>query len=544
VRGHNAPTYFTITSDLKREQPAMTASGHTKATNMPTTNKKLALIAMICAVSMTFIDQTIVSIAIPDIQQDLHLSESGVQWIINGYLVALAALFALGGRVSDIFGHKRVVLIGVVIFAFASAMCGATPSGSWAEAWMIVWRVVQGAGAAFMFPAALAIVVSAYPREERGKAMAAFFGIAGGMTALGPLVGGYLIEYSWRAIFWIKIPVAIAAVFLTLKANPDNTKRPAPLDIKGAVLAAVGIGSLVLGLQQASVWGWTSTATIGCILIGLAAIALFVRVELHTEHPLMQVRIFSNGAFTTDALILFLISIAFVPMFLFASMYSQISRGFTASQAGLYIGIYFLGFIAAAQYGGRMLDKAGARLPVLIGCAVATIGFVLWAQSMTDLSGGDYSQWWRMVIAGAGMGLVLGPISTDALNRAPSTSYGEVTGITQTSRNIGASVGIAVLGTIMIAQNKVNIEDAFAKLGLSKSQADAVADSMTQQGGSAGGSGGGGAKAHQIMDAVQSSFAQTTQTVFYGMAAAMALAFIVTLVRLPKGKAPAAEILD
>ena len=128
-----------------------------------------------------------------------------------------------------------------------------------------------------MFPAALAIVVSAYPREERGKAMAAFFGVAGGMTALGPLVGGYLIEYSWRAIFWINVPVAIAAVVLTLMSNPDNTKRPAPLDVKGAVLAAVGIGSLVLGLQQASVWGWTSTATIGCILVGLAGIALFVR---------------------------------------------------------------------------------------------------------------------------------------------------------------------------------------------------------------------------------------------------------------------------
>ena len=120
---------------------------------------------------------------------------------------------------------------------------------------MIVWRVVQGAGAAFMFPAALAIVVSAYPREERGKAMAAFFGVAGGMTALGPLVGGYLIECSWRAIFWINVPVAIAAVVLTLMSNPDNTKRPAPLDVKGAVLAAVGIGSLVLGLQQASAVG-------------------------------------------------------------------------------------------------------------------------------------------------------------------------------------------------------------------------------------------------------------------------------------------------
>jgi hypothetical protein len=155
-----------------------------------TANKQLALMAMICAVSMTFIDQTIVSIAVPDLQTDLKLSESGVQWVVNGYLVALAALFALGGRVADIAGHRRVVLIGIAIFAVASAMCGATPDGSLAEAWMITWRVIQGAGAALMFPAALGIVVAAYPREERGKAMATFFGIAGAMTALGPLAGG------------------------------------------------------------------------------------------------------------------------------------------------------------------------------------------------------------------------------------------------------------------------------------------------------------------------------------------------------------------
>ena len=174
------------------------------------TNKKLALAAMICAVSMTFIDQTIVSIAVPELQKDLHLSESAVQWVINGYLVALAALFAFGGRIADIAGHKRMVLIGIGIFAGASALCGATPDGSIAEPWMIFLRVVQGAGAAIMFPAALAIVVAAYPQDERGKAMAAFFGIAGGLTAIGPLAGGFLIEISWRTIFWINVPVAIA----------------------------------------------------------------------------------------------------------------------------------------------------------------------------------------------------------------------------------------------------------------------------------------------------------------------------------------------
>ncbi len=513
------------------------------------TNKRLALAAMICAVAMTFIDQTIVSIAVPELQKDLHLSESAVQWVINGYLVALAALFAFGGRIADIAGHKRMVLIGIVVFAGASAMCGATPDGSIAEPWIIVWRVIQGAGAALMFPAALAIVVAAYPQNERGKAMAAFFGIAGGLTAIGPLAGGFLIEISWRTIFWINVPVAIAAVILTLLSKPDDTKRPAKLDYRGAVLAALGLGLLVLGLQQAADWGWDSPATIGSIVAGLALIAVFVRVELVTEPPLMQVRIFANKAFAADNIVLFLISIAFVPMFLFASMYSQISLGFSASNAGLYIGIFFGGYVIAAQWGGRMLDKMGARRPVLIGCAVAAAGFYLWAKSMTDLtSAEDWNQWWRIMIAGAGTGFILGPITTDALNRAPHTSYGEVTGITQTARNVGASLGLAILGTLLISQNRANVEDRLVggDLGLSKSQADQIAASLTQNGGGDASSAlsSGGAEAAKILGQIQEAFAHSTQTIFYGMAIAMLLALVVTLVRVPPGKAPEAEIVE
>ncbi|MCB0876428.1 MAG: MFS transporter [Solirubrobacterales bacterium] len=508
------------------------------------TNKKLALAAMICAVAMTFIDQTIVSIAIPDLQKDLKLGESGAQWIVNGYLVALAALFLFGGRIADIRGHKRMVMVGIAVFTFASAMCGATPTGSISEAWIVFFRVVQGVGAAIMFPAALAIVVDAFPVEERGKAMAAFFGIAGGLTAVGPLAGGFLIEISWRTIFWINVPVAVVAILLTLKANPGNEPRPAKLDYRGAVLAAIGLGLLVLGLQQASDWGWDSPATIGSIIAGIAVIGLFIRTELRTDPPLMQVRIFRNSAFAGDNLVLLLISIAFVPMFLFASMYCQISLGFSASEAGGYLGIFFGGFVIAAQWGGRMLDAIGAKRPVMIGCAVAAVGYYLWAKSMVDTDPGSWNQWWRVVIAGAGSGMVLGPITTDALNRAPQTSYGEVTGITQTARNVGASLGIAILGTILISENRSNIESSFEQLGASKEQADAVAASITQSGGGEASSAiaSGGEKAQEFFAAVQSSFAESTEVVFYGMAVAMLLGLIVTALRVPPGKPPEAPI--
>ena len=149
-----------------------------------------------------------------------------MQWIINGYLLSLSALFAFGGRLADIAGHRRMVVIGVVVFATASALCGATPTGSLDEAWLIVFRVIQGAGAAIMFPAALAIVLDAFPLRERGRAMAIFFAVAGGLTSIGPIAGGYLTEWTWRAIFWVNIPVAIIALFLTCEGEARQREAP------------------------------------------------------------------------------------------------------------------------------------------------------------------------------------------------------------------------------------------------------------------------------------------------------------------------------
>jgi EmrB/QacA subfamily drug resistance transporter len=504
----------------------METSGHT--------NKNLVLAAMIFAVSMTFIDMTIVAIAVPSLQDDLSLSSTGVQWIVNGYLLSLSALFAFGGRIADIAGHRSMVVLGVIVFATASALCGATPTGSLDEAWIITFRVIQGAGAAIMFPAALAIVLGAFPVHERGRALAIFFAITGGLTSIGPLAGGYLVEISWRTIFWVNIPVAIIALVLTAIAKPENTKHPAPLDYRGAALVCGGMGLAVLGLQQSSVWGWGNPITWICIAAGIAILAAFVLYELRIENPLIQVRIFADRAFAADNAILFLLMIPFIPLFFFASMYAQISLGESASETGLYLLIFFAGFATASQWGGRMLDKAGARAPVVLGCAVATVGFALWAHSMPDLS--VSSQWYYIVLAGAGVGLVLAPANTDALNRVPANRYGEATGITQTVRNFGSSLGMAVLGTILILQNKSNLESTATAHGVPKAAADEIADAISQ------GSGAGEAPAHvsgalaKVVDNIPHDFALATQTVFYAMAGVMALAFVVAVATMQPGK--------
>src|SRR4051812_26372936 len=276
---------------------------------------------------------------------------------------------------------------------------------------------------------------------------------------------GFLVEWTWRAIFWVNIPVAIIALSLIAKSKPADEKHPAPLGYRGALLITAGMGLAVLGLQQ-------------------------------------------------------------------SSMYAQISLGESASETGLYLLIFFAGFATASQWGGKILDRVGARPAMVVGCAVAAVGFYLWGRSLTELWVSD--QWYYIVIAGAGVGLVLSPANTDALNRVPRSRYGEATGITKTVRNFGSSLGLAVLGTILISENRSNLEATAAEHGAPKQAADGIADAISQ------GSGNGSefpARLHspvaKVAENIPHDFALATRTVFYGMAAAMVVAFLVALLRMP-----------
>jgi EmrB/QacA subfamily drug resistance transporter len=495
-------------------------------------SRSLILAAMIFAVAMTFIDQTIVSIAASTIQHDLGLSSSGIQWAINAYLLTLAALFAFGGRLGDIVGHRLMVVIGVIIFAGASALCGATPAGSGAEAWLITFRAVQGAGGAIMFPAAIAIVVQTFDLRSRGRALALFFGIAGGLTAIGPIAGGYLIEWTWRAIFWINIPVAVIALILIALSKPPNERHPAPIDYRGLALIVGGVGLSVFGFQQSALWGWGNAAIWASIIVGVALLIVFVLVERRTESPLINVRIFENRTFSVQNVVLGVASMAFIPVFFFASTYGQIALGEKATTSSLSILYFFIGFVIFAQIGGRMLDRAGAKRPVVIGCVLATIGFALWAGKVTDLSAG--SQTLYIVIAGAGMGLMLGQSNTDAINRASRYSYGEATGITQTVRNYGASLGFAILGTVLINRFRSEITSSLISRGVPGPAAASEASKLAElQGGGSSGSGGGSVAT--IPQFIRADFASAIEVVLYGMAIIMGIAALVALRGLSGG---------
>ena len=498
----------------------------TIAPSSGTRSKSLVLTAMIFAVAMTFIDQTIVSIAAPTIQHNLGLSSSGMQWAINAYLLTLAALFAFGGRLADIAGHRRMVVIGVIIFAGASALCGATPSGAAAEAWLVAFRAVQGAGGAIMFPAAIAIVVATFDLHSRGRALALFFGIAGGLTAIGPIVGGYLIEWTWRSIFWINIPVALIALVLIAISKPPNESRPAPMDYRGLALIVPGVGLSVFGFQQSALWGWGNPVIWASIAVGVVLLIVFYRVEARTGSPLINVAIFRNRTFTVENIILGIAMMAFIPVFFFAAIYGQIALAEKATTSSLLILYFFLGFVVAAQIGGRMLDRIGAKRPVVLGSALAAAGFGLWASTVTDLHVGAQVIW--IIMAGAGMGLMLGQANTDAINRASRYSYGEATGITQTVRNYGASLGFAILGTLLITRFRSAITASLTSRGLPGPAASAEAAKIAQL---QGGTGNPAA----IPQFIRADFAAATRDVLYGMCIIMAIAAIIALRGLTRG---------
>ena len=463
-------------------------------------SQNFVLAAMIVTVSMTFIDQTIIALAVPKIQAELHLSQSGVQWVINAYVLAMAATFMVAGKFADSFGHKKMVIIGTLIFAISSGACGFTQSNSYSEAWIITFRALQGVGAALLFSSALALVIATIPLAQRGLKLAVFFAITGAMTGIGPLLGGYLTAWKWQAVFWVNIPVAIAALILIVIAEPVDHVRRVPLDWKGSIVIAAGMTLSVLGFQHASSWGWSNAKTIVCIAAGVALLAGFVVVERRANYPLANLAIFKIRAFFVENIVLFLASMVFVSLFFFASVYAQVSLLDSSSTAGLYILTFFIGFAPAAMRGGRIMDKVGAKGVVVVGAAVSAIGFFLWSERLTTLSSG--SQWWAIILAGAGMGLIIGPAATDASNRSAKETYGEVTGITQTVRYFGSSVGLAVFMTILIQ----NTSAGASYYELARSSAGRL------------------------------EFAHAMQDVFYAMSAILAVTFVVALVGLQRGR--------
>jgi predicted MFS family arabinose efflux permease len=298
------------------------------------------------------------------------------------------------------------------------------------------------------------------------------------------------------------------------------------MDYRGAILIAAAAALSVFGFQQANIWGWSNPAIGLCIAAGLALFVVFYRIEKGTDSPLINVSIFRIRAFLVENLVLFVSMLVFVPVFFFASEYAQIALAQKAQKAGLFLLYLFIGFVVAAQIGGRLLDKGGAKRPVAFGCAISAVGFGLWAGQVTSLK--ESSQIWYIIIAGFGLGMMLGPSSTDAVNRASRLSYGEATGITQTVRNYAASLGLAVLGTIQVSVFRSHLTDSLVDQGVPRAEATKAAAQAAQLG-------GGSRSSQPIEHFVRVDFAHATEVVLYCMCGIMAAAGLIAIRGLRRG---------
>ncbi|HJO95984.1 MAG TPA: MFS transporter [Victivallales bacterium] len=410
-------------------------------------NKKklLTLIAMTCSLSMILIDQTIVAVTLPKLQDTFAMSNDSVQWVVNAYILSLAVMVATGGRLGDIFGRVKTFNAGAVIFACASVGCGFAVSGDM----LISFRILQGIGAALMQPASMAIVNNTFEFHERGRAMAIYSGVAMSFLAVGPVLGGFFTQYlTWRLAFFINVPIAALALILTFAVKPDDKVIPEQkIDYRGFVLLFFAAGAFIIGIQQANVWGFLSSKTILLVVFGIVVFYFFVRNEQKADHPLINFSLFKNSSFLANTAILFCVQFASIAQSIYVALYIQNVLGYSPFNTGLFLIISVIMVAVITQIGGRLFDRYGVKLPCCMG--LSFVGFSFFYLAIVFNFQNIYLLIPSLITMGMGVGLIMGPVNTDALNRVSDNFKGQASGIIQTARQIGGTFGIAVMSCIV-----------------------------------------------------------------------------------------------
>jgi EmrB/QacA subfamily drug resistance transporter len=472
------------------------------------------LVAASLGLALNVLDGTIVNVALPSIQHDLHSSFSTVQWVVNAYLLSFAILLATGGRLGDILGRRRIFLIGVAVFAAASAGCGVAPDNTA----LLIGRVIQGAGAALMIPATLALIVTNFPPELVPRAIGLWTAVTGVALAIGPVLGGVLTkDVSWRAIFYLNIPIALVAfVTARLAARESRDERASRrFDYAGIVTLSVGLVAGVLAVIEASSWGWTSARIIGLLVGSVVALALFVGIERRSEAPILPLAIFRSLPFLGTNIAGFVLLFCVLGIFLYMAIYMQAVLGFSALKAGL---MYLPATVPIALLGpasARLAERFGAWPVTAVGMAfLAGAGAVETRLTATTDYGVIVAV---MVVLGIGMGLIGAPTSRLAIATAEARFAGAASGVFAMSRQIGAAVGVAVVGAVVQSVGRTRAAQNLSVLPLPSSARAAIAHSV----GSGPPSGG-----HQLPAAVAG---EVTASVHQALAYAIARTGLVTL---------------
>jgi EmrB/QacA subfamily drug resistance transporter len=417
--------------------------------------------AMCFALAMVMLDNTVVNVALPSIGQDLHADLSSLEWTINAYTLSFAVLLVTGGRLGDIFGRRRMFLAGVAIFALSSASIGLAPT----QTALVVSRAVQGAGAALMMPATLSIITNAFPPQERGKAIGTWAGVSALALAVGPVVGGLLTEHvSWRAIFFLNLPVAVGAVAITLFAAHESRDETVAktVDVPGIAAITVGLTALVLALVEGNSWGWGSARIVGLLALSVVALAAFAVIERRVKAPMVEFAFFRSRSFLGANLVAFIVSFAMLAMFFFLALYMQNVLGYSPVEAGVRFLPSTLVVMVAGPIAGRLTDKLGPR-PLLTAGLVLVAVALAW-QSTIGVDTGYGTLLPAFMIMGLGIGLTMSPMSTAAMNSVDPTRAGVASGVLSMSRMVGGTFGVAALGALVIAIGRTDLADKLPSL--------------------------------------------------------------------------------
>jgi len=397
---------------------------------------------------MIMLDNTVVNVALPSIQRDLGAKLSELEWIVTGYALTFASLMLVGGKVADAFGRRRVFVLGIVVFTVASLMCGLATSSSM----LIGARVLQGAGAALMNPSTLSIIAATFPPRERGTAIGIWAGTSALALAIGPLAGGLITEHlDWSWIFFINVPigvVAIAAAFLFIDESRDETH--ASLDLPGLATSALGLFALTYGLIEANTYGWTSPRIVGSFVLAVLAIATFVVLERRRSDPMLPLELFRNGTYTGANLAMLLVALSMFGVFFFVSLYMQNILGYSAVQAGAAFLPMTLLIIFIAPLAGKTSDRLGSRGLMTTGMILLAVQLLIFSRLGVDASFFDLLP--ALVIGGVGMSLTMTPSAAAATRSVPVDKAGVGSAVLNSARQVGGTMGIAIMGAIIAAE--------------------------------------------------------------------------------------------
>ncbi|MEU6451226.1 MFS transporter [Streptomyces sp. NPDC046979] len=395
---------------------------------------------------MVLLDNTIVGAALPDMQHRLHTQLTGLQWIVDAYVLLVAMLLLSGGVFADRFGRKRVYLTGVVVFTAASVLCALAPS----VGWLAAGRVLQGVGAAALSPASLALLAAAYPvPQERLKAIGLWAGLSGIGLAAGPVAGGVLTEaFGWPAIFLVNLPIGVVLLLVGLRHLGESRNPSAPaIDVPGTVLSILAVGASTYGLIEGGVRGWTSPLILGSFAAAAILLAAFVAVEARRSAPMLPLRLFRRRLFTVSNTAMTVVGFALAGSSFFFSQFFVYVQGSSILRAGLQTLPLSLAMVLVSLYAGRLAARYGFRVVVTTGLALAGLGLL--TLGMVHADTGYANVWWRLGLAGIGFALAMSPLTGAAIQAVDPREGGLASGISSTTRQIGAVLGVAVLGAVV-----------------------------------------------------------------------------------------------